>query len=281
MEKPLVSVIIPCYNSAKYISHALDSMLCQTYTNLEIIIIDDNSTDNLLEVVSPYLQKYPEKIKYELIPFKDQHRYDRRGVNINAGWAARNYGVQISRGDLITFQDADDGSCSNRIEFQYKIMRQFGSHHVNVDWQQYKDEYNCKSLNYQIKETDIIKSTEILSILKKARKGIFKKPFGRNENKNPLEKIIRTIDRKFFRDWPSYPCAASMPLFKRVVYNKCHFRELFDRTMPASGGRGADCDFNFWVAETFKDSVAVKIPLVLWRAPSANSDYLGVDYRPV
>lgn len=280
MEMPLISVIIPCYNSAKYIVHALDSMLCQTYKNIEIVIIDDHSTDNIAEVVASYLEKYSNKIRFEILPFVDTHRYDRRGVNINAGWAARNYGVEISRGELITFQDSDDGSCSNRIEFQYDIMQRFKSHHVNVDWQQYKDEYNCKYLDYKIQPTDIIETNEILSILKKNRRGFFKRPFGRNENKNPFEKIIRTIDRKFFRDWPSYPCAASMPLLKKEVFEKCHFRELFDRTMPASGGRGADCDFNFWVAETFKDSIAVRIPLILWRAPSHNLNYVGTKYQP-
>jgi hypothetical protein len=186
----------------------------------------------------------------------------------------------MAKGELITFQDADDGSCSNRIEFQYSIMQKYNSHHVNIDWQQYQDEFNGKELNYQITPDDIVSTSEILTILKNSRKGLFKKPFGKNENKNPLEKIIRSFNRKYLRDWPSYPCAANTPLLKKEVFTKCWFRPWYERTMPASSGRGTDCDFNFWVAETFQNSIAIKIPLLLWRVTSNNPRYTDTKYKP-
>ncbi len=277
--KPLISVIIPCYNSAQYVTHAIDAILCQTYPNIEIILVDDNSTDNLQEVVESYIKTG--KIIYKKNEFDDPLRYNKAGKNINAGFSARNFGVSIAKGELITFQDADDGSCSNRLEVQYHIMQKYNSHHVNVDWQEYQDKLNCKKLDYEIQETDIISSKEILKFYYKSRKGLFKKPFGKNEDQNPIEKFIRRVDRKFFRDWPSYPTAASMPLLKKEVFEKCNFRQLYDRTMPSWRGRGTDCDFNFWVAATFKNSIAVKIPLILWRAGAQNPEYIDNKYKPL
>lgn len=276
---PLISVIIPCYNSAQYISHAIDALLCQTYKNLEIIIIDDNSTDNLRAVVDSYLRKY-NFIKYFKLPQDDPHRFSQEGHNINAGWMARNYGVEVASGELITFQDADDGSCSNRIEFQYDMMQKYHSHHINIDWQQYQDEYNCKFLDYKIDKNDVVSAEEILKLAIKTKRGFFKRPFGKHEDFNFIEKFIRKVNRKIVGEISSYPCAAGTPLVKKVVFEKCHFRPLWERTRPSLRGRGADQDFNYWVAETFRDSIAFKIPLLLWRVKNQNKDYLDSKYRP-
>ena len=277
--QPLISVIIPCYNSAKYIGRAIEAVLKQTYLNLEIIIVDDNSTDNLRETINDYLVKY-KKIRYEKLPSDDPYRFDKQGNNVNAGWSARNYGVELAKGELITFQDADDGSCSNRIEFQYNIMQEYNSHHVNVDWQQYADELNGKFLDCNIRETDIIKTEEILRLAKQTDRFFFRRPFGKNEDNNPIKKFFYRLGRKLFKQSESYPGAASMPLLKKEVFAKCHFRPLWKRTRPSWRGRGTDQDFNFWVAETFKDSVVVKIPLILWRVKSQNQSYLDNKYRP-
>lgn len=277
---PLISVIIPCYNSAQYISHALDAMLCQTYESLEILIVDDNSTDNLREIVDPYITRN-DQIRYFRLPYDDPNRFDSQGKNINAGWMARNYGVDQARGELITFQDADDGSCSNRIEVQYNLMKEYNVVHVNVDWQQYQDKYNCKNLNYTVREEDIIGTEEILSLAKKNHRGLFQHPFGKNEDAHLIEKFIRKINRKYVGEYESYPCAASMPLLKKEVFEKCRFRPLWERTRPSLRGRGADQDFNYWVAETFQKSIAAKLPLILWRVQRNNPRYEEEKYRPI
>jgi len=274
-----ISVIIPCYNSAIYISHALDAMLCQTHQPAEILIVDDNSTDNLREVIDPYLE-CSDHIRYMRLPFDDPHRFDKEGNNINAGWMARQYGVEHAQGDLITFQDADDGSCANRLEVQYGLMQEYDAVHVNVDWQQYKDEYNGKHLNYQIRDADVVMTGEILSLIQNKKRGLFTYPFGKHEDKNPIEKFVRKVNRKYIGEHISYPCAASMPLVKKEVFETCTFRPVWERTRPSLRGRGADQDFNFWVAETFKKSIAVKIPLVLWRVTQQNQRYSEKHFRP-
>jgi glycosyltransferase involved in cell wall biosynthesis len=277
---PLISVIIPCHNSkADELRAAIDSMLAQTYKNLEVIIVDDHSENNLLEIVQPYLDKYP-FISFYKLPHDDLDRVAPNGTNINAGWQARNFGMSLAKGGLITFQDDDDGSCSNRLEFQYEIMKKYGVMHVTVDWQQYVDEYNGKFLDYQITEDDVLQTKEILALAKKTKPKIFKNPFPRGGAKNILEKILRKIDNKFLTSQEPYPCAASMPLFKKEVLTKCRFRQAYERTRPSLKGRGADRDFNFSIAETFKSSLAVKIPLVLWRVKTQNPFYTDKKYQP-
>jgi glycosyltransferase involved in cell wall biosynthesis len=270
MSPPLISVIIPCYNSAKYINDAIDAILAQTYSNLEIIIVDDNSTDNLEKKVKPYLKN--KKIKFMKLPFQDPGRINERGTNINAGYAARNYGIKFCQGEYITFQDADDGCFANRIETQYKLIKKYNCHQVNVDWQKFDKKLNTTKLKFDLGKVGIISSDKILKLAKLTSRSIFPKPF--INSKNSIINVIKNIFDKIFPiNWTSYPGAASMPLVKKEVFAKCNFRHFYQRTRPSRGGRGADRDFNFWVAETYKDSIVAKIPLILWRVKKQNKEY--------
>ncbi len=93
--RTIVSIIIPCYNSEQWIAEAIGSCLHQTYSPLEIIIIDDGSTDDSLQIVRQYAAQYPASIFYETGP--------NRG-----GCAARNRGLALATGDYVLFLDADD-----------------------------------------------------------------------------------------------------------------------------------------------------------------------------
>ena len=100
-----VSVIMPAYNSEKLIHIALDSLLNQTYQNLEIIVVDDCSTDNTTHVVTQYAEK-DKRVK--LI---------KKSVNEGA-YAARNTGLDYISGDFVTIHDSDDWSHPQKIEVQ-------------------------------------------------------------------------------------------------------------------------------------------------------------------
>jgi len=89
-EAPLVAVIIPCYNQAQFLPEAVESAWSQTYRKMEVVVVDDGSTDNTAEVVA----RYP-SVRYI--------RQENRGL---AG--ARNAGFRASRGEYVLFLDADD-----------------------------------------------------------------------------------------------------------------------------------------------------------------------------
>jgi glycosyltransferase involved in cell wall biosynthesis len=102
IQKPLVSIIIPVYNRANIICECIDSLLNQTYTNIEIIIIDDNSTDSTLKQINTY--KDSDKIKI-LSNLKNYGCY-----------TSINFGLSIASGEYITVHGSDDVSFPNRIE---------------------------------------------------------------------------------------------------------------------------------------------------------------------
>src|ERR1700759_692275 len=94
MTEPLVSVITPAYNAGNFIHETIDSVIAQTYTNWELIIIDDGSTDNTAAIVKQYVVR-DSRIKY---------LYQQNGKQ----GKARNNGMTHSSGTIIAFLDADD-----------------------------------------------------------------------------------------------------------------------------------------------------------------------------
>lgn len=100
-----VSIVIPCYNGEQYVGDAIKSALEQTYSQTEVIVIDDGSTDSSLEVI----RSFGDAIRWETGP--------NRG-----GCAARNRGVELARGELIQFLDADDVLKGEKLERQVPLV---------------------------------------------------------------------------------------------------------------------------------------------------------------
>ena len=274
-EKPLISVIIPAHNNAKTIDTAIASMIEQTYPNLEILVIDDNSTDGTGEVVRKLAKKYKNLFYYPL-PFADPNRFNKRGRNINAGYSARNYGFEKVRGKWITFQDADDASFLNRIEIQYELAEKYGATHLCIDWQRFDPSLLGEKLEVGkfIAEPGAMVHPRDIDTLARKTKGVFIPFLGQINRFIPFEwKRLKIVNRLFFCALDAYPGAGNSPLFRREVIEKVQFRKLQDRIWPSFMGRGADRDFNFQVAETFKNSYTFFIPLYLWRQKSQNERY--------
>lgn len=103
----LVSIIIPTYNNVDTICQAVDSCINQTYRNIEIIVIDDGSTDNTKKVLSKYLSD--ERFKY--IYQENQERS-----------SARNHGLDVAKGEYIQFLDSDDRLYPTKIEKQVNFL---------------------------------------------------------------------------------------------------------------------------------------------------------------
>lgn len=104
----MISIIIPIYNVEKYLEKCLDSILNQTYKNLEIILIDDGSTDNSPNICNSYCEK-DKRIK---IIHKNNE-----GVS-----SARNKGIELSKGKYIVFIDSDDYVSNEHIEVLYDCI---------------------------------------------------------------------------------------------------------------------------------------------------------------
>lgn len=107
----LVSIIIPSYNRAHFISETLDNVLAQTYTNWECLIVDDGSTDNTPVIVNEYCEK-DDRISFYQRP---EHRL--KGAN-----TCRNIGVEKSKGKFLQFLDSDDLLSPQKIELQLKAL---------------------------------------------------------------------------------------------------------------------------------------------------------------
>ena len=95
MKKRAISVIVPVYNSIKYLSECLDSILSQTFNDFELILVDDGSSDGSEKLCDEYTQKYPETI----ITIHQKNG----GIS-----SARNSGIDLAKGDFIAFVDSDD-----------------------------------------------------------------------------------------------------------------------------------------------------------------------------
>jgi glycosyltransferase involved in cell wall biosynthesis len=104
--RALVSVVIPCYNQAHFLSEAIESVLCQSYTNVEVVVVDDGSTDNASEVASRY-----ERAGVRLI------RQENRGRS-----AARNRGLDETQGKYVVFLDSDDRLLPEALEAGVKEL---------------------------------------------------------------------------------------------------------------------------------------------------------------
>lgn len=112
--KPLVSVLIPCYNAEKWLSQTIESILAQTWDNTEIILVDDGSTDNSLAIAK----------SFELNNLKVISQ-----VNSGAS-TSRNRALKESQGDFIQYLDADDLLAPDKIERQVRLLSNQNSEYV-------------------------------------------------------------------------------------------------------------------------------------------------------
>ena len=137
-----VSVIVPVYNTEKYLEKCLDSIVNQTYKDIEIIIINDGSTDNSSKIINKYVDKYSNIVYKEI-------------TNHGQGYA-RNLGIKLSSGDYIMFLDSDDyvdvdiiskminkiGTCDVAVCDIYKV--------INNELVEFKNYYNYSNDNINL-----------------------------------------------------------------------------------------------------------------------------------
>ena len=122
-----VSIIIPVYNSEKTIGECLDSLICQTYRNLEIVCVNDYSKDDSLNVLKHYAEK-----DSRIVVINHEE-------NKNAG-GARNTAIKAATGEYICLVDNDDWLAPNAIECMINASGKGGLDMVTSDWVYYFSE---------------------------------------------------------------------------------------------------------------------------------------------
>lgn len=137
-DKPLISVIVPVYNVEKYINRCIDSLLCQTYSNFEIIIIDDGSLDKSGAMCDKYSNFSKVKVFHKT----------------NGGLSsARNYGLEKINGQYVAFVDSDDWVPNDYIQYLYDLISHCSADVARCSFQRIADNENLKDdLNVTIEE---------------------------------------------------------------------------------------------------------------------------------
>lgn len=277
---PLISVIIPVWNEERRIVRAISSMRNQTYKNLEIIVVDDNSTDGTKAAVQAIVQVDP-RVHYHFHRTNEK-RTNWRGYDINAGYSARNFGFKIAKGEWITTQDADDASLLNRIEIQYHMAEKYKATLVTIQWYELTEKTLDKKLDVEHIFQDkgesavVIRPEEIFKLAKDVRGVLMIEPL-HQYIPFPLKWFPYTR-KLFYRKMTSYPGADNSMLFHRSVRDAgFYLRHRNERTWGAPSGRGSGRDFVFRVAAHFKNSWSFRLPMYLWDVKHQNLEYTGYE----
>ena len=150
-EKPLISVIVPVYNGQDYLENCIISIENQTYDNLEIIIVNDGSTDRTGAICVKLKEKYD---NIRVITLEDE------GVSV-----ARNAGIDMAKGGFLTFVDADDRLRPKALEVLYDSILSTGCDIAGCRFQTFREEPEWQGqllTLYRIKEPSVYKPAEYL-----------------------------------------------------------------------------------------------------------------------
>ena len=140
----LISVIIPIYNVEPYLSDCIESIIKQTYTNLEIILVDDGSPDKCGDICDMYAEK---DSRITVIHKKNGGLSD-----------ARNAGLDIATGKYVTFIDSDDAVALDMVEYLYEMMRESDADITVCQPETFSDE--IPEIKWQDQRTETITGTE-------------------------------------------------------------------------------------------------------------------------
>lgn len=151
-EDKLFSVVVACYNTGKYLDECINSIIGQSFSfgsNIQLILVDDGSTDNTREICQKYLSLYPDNIIYLYQENQGQG-------------AARNLGLEYANGKYINFLDSDDKFSGNTF---YKVYEFFEKHYDEIDFVSTRmfffDKYEGQHpLNYKFEEEKVVDLNE-------------------------------------------------------------------------------------------------------------------------
>ena len=197
MKDDLISIIIPVYNAEKFLKETIESVQEQTYSNWELLLIDDCSKDNSKHIIKEFI-KNDNRIKYI------------RLENNSGAAIARNKGIETSNGKYICFLDADDKWVENKLEKQIKFMKEKDCKFSYTGYE-FADE-NCipngkrvhvpAAITYKqaLKNTTIWTSTVMLDMSKLSKEQVYMPNVKRGQDTATWWKILKETDKAYGLD---------------------------------------------------------------------------------
>jgi glycosyltransferase involved in cell wall biosynthesis len=229
-ELPLITVVVPCYNHGQYLREAVESLFVQTYKNLEIIIVDDGSTDNSATVANS-LAVQDKRVRVILL---DRNR---------GKWFCLNTAIEQGNGLIVTCQDADDLALPDRIERQFRTLQATESVHTLCGFHHCHSEEDVARLKGERHEGDL--------------KGI------------EANVVSQMVDYGFKTDGinhfftAEFETAGTSAMFLKALWNVG-----FRFNPPGMGLRvtnSEDSDFNIRVTLALRNTTVLAEPLYLYR----------------
>lgn len=182
-DAPLISVIVPFLNPGHWLMEAVESVIHQSYTNWELILIDDGSVKEDSEIAKAYSKKFPNQINYI-----EHTGHVNKGLTIS-----RNAGIGNAKGELVAFLDADDCWMPEKLRKQINIFRQFPEVQIvceaSVFWYSWKNANEQNYLQLIGAEQGVYYPHDLMKILYPLGKGQPPCPSGIMITKEALERV--------------------------------------------------------------------------------------------
>ena len=205
---PKVSIIVPVYNVERYIVRSMDSLVNQTLKDIEIIVVNDGSTDNSKKLIEIYQKKYPNKIK--LVDKKNGGLSD-----------ARNYGIPHATGEYIAFLDSDDYVELDTYEKMYNKAKEDDSDLVECDfiWE-YPDRKKVDTGKIYNNKKEMLTYARVVAWNKLIKRSLIE------EHKMEFPKGLRYEDVEFFYKM--------VPYYNKVSFVKAPLIHYIQRSSSIS-----------------------------------------------
>lgn len=151
MEKKIVSIIIPIYKTEKYLRRCIESVLEQTYKKIEVILVNDGSPDNSLNICEEY-EKKDSRV----------HIVNKKNGGLSS---ARNAGILVATGDYITFLDSDDYLKLDAIESLFQVLEKTNADISYIHETIVNDEYQIVGEDYNRHSTNVYTGKEFITLM--------------------------------------------------------------------------------------------------------------------
>lgn len=226
MNNELISVVIPVYNTEQYVKECIESLLCQTYSNIQIICVDDGSSDNSRQVINEII-KTDNRVSYY---YKE-----------NGGAAsARNYGIDIfykdDRTNLLAFIDSDDVVKDDYIETLYNLLNKYDADVSCLDMNELDDPeigdkstrlYTRQEVLYEYFKDEIFRESPVCKLFRKKTFETLRFPDGKHfEDTFITYKLLETFDNVAHINYYAYKIRMRDNSLTRNIYSNDNYDKV-------------------------------------------------------